>query len=553
MKRIFPVISLAFLAFVAFPLLSQTNTDSLLYTFNNLLPEYQSYIDLRQERIDYLKIQASNSGIGPEKRYMLYQQIYQEYRPYICDSAMVYLYKKLEVAEEANNDAWTNESRLTLSNLFASIGLYKESIDILASIHPENLSPEMRTLYFDCMDHAYGELFYYSKDPYLSKKYRLISETYKDSLKSRLPHNSERYLELQETYYRDLKDFDNALKINDIRLHNKQEGSPGYALVCFHRSLSYKDSGNFKEEKLWLLRSAITDIRLGITDNASSWRLAMLMYEEGDITAAYNYINYSMDNSNIFNARLRHMQIAAIQSIINRSYQMYKQEQENKLRSYLIIISILSLLFLGAVIGIYFQNKKLSVAHQNLQHVNSQLNELNFELSRINKKLKSTNLELLESNHIKEEYIGHFLTLCSSYIDKLDEYRRNVNRRLSAGNVSEVLNMAKSPDFFEKEIEAFYTNFDTTFLRLYPDFVNEFNNLLIDEERIILKKDELLNTELRIFALIRLGIDNSSKIAELLRYSSNTIYNYRAKIKNKAKGSRDDFELLVKKIGTFTK
>ena len=135
----------------------------------------------------------------------------------------------------------------------------------------------------------------------------------------------------------------------------------------------------------------------------------------------------------------------------------------------------------------------------------------------------------------------------------MDLYRKNVRKKLSVGRLSEVIDDAKSTDFIENELKEFYDNFDRSFLRLYPDFVSEFNELLMDDEKIILKKDELLNTELRIFALIRLGIDNSAKIAELLHYSSNTIYNYRAKIKNKAKVSRNDFEMMVKKIGTFTK
>ena len=135
----------------------------------------------------------------------------------------------------------------------------------------------------------------------------------------------------------------------------------------------------------------------------------------------------------------------------------------------------------------------------------------------------------------------------------MDAYRKTIRKKLLNGQQIEVIEEAKSSDFMDNELKDFYRNFDRSFLQLYPDFVHEFNNLLLDEEKILLKKDELLNTELRIFALIRLGIDNSAKIAELLHYSANTIYNYRAKIKNKARISRNDFETRVKKIGTFTK
>ena len=162
--------------------------------------------------------------------------------------------------------------------------------------------------------------------------------------------------------------------------------------------------------------------------------------------------------------------------------------------------------------------------------------------------LQSTNLELSESNQIKEEYIGRFIKLCSTYIDKLDAYRRMVSKKISAGQAGELLKIVRSQDALGMEVKELYDNFDSAFLQLFPDFVKKFNELLQDGEPVLPKKGELLNTELRIFALIRLGIEDSSQIAEFLRYSVNTIYNYRAKVKNKARVSREDFESLVCKI-----
>ena len=196
----------------------------------------------------------------------------------------------------------------------------------------------------------------------------------------------------------------------------------------------------------------------------------------------------------------------------------------------------------------YRQMKKLAVARNHLQTANHQLNQLNEELQQMNACLTSTNAELSESNQIKEEYIARFIKLCSTYINRLDAYRRMVNKKVSAGQIAELLKITRSQDALDEELEELYANFDTAFLHLFPDFVKKFNALLQDNEQIILKKDELLNTELRIFALIRLGIEDSSQIAEFLRYSVNTIYNYRAKVKNKARGSREDFEDLVRKI-----
>lgn len=195
--------------------------------------------------------------------------------------------------------------------------------------------------------------------------------------------------------------------------------------------------------------------------------------------------------------------------------------------------------------------RSLKQARNDLQGINIQLQRLNNDLKEVNDKLKDLNVELSESNHIKEQYIGNFFRICSKYIDKLDQYRRQVNKNLMLKKYSELLKMTRSREFMDSELKEFYDNFDQTFLHICPNFVEEVNRLIKSEESIVLKKDEVMNTELRIFALIRLGICDSSKIAELLRYSVNTIYNYRVKIKNKAIVPRNEFEDHIKRIGAF--
>jgi len=178
---------------------------------------------------------------------------------------------------------------------------------------------------------------------------------------------------------------------------------------------------------------------------------------------------------------------------------------------------------------------------------------LNSELFTTNGQLKSTNETLVEANLIKEEYIGRYMDQCSVYIDKLDDYRRLLNKTAAAGKMDDLFHAIKSKQFIEDELKEFYTNFDSTFLQLFPTFVEEFTALLVDDEETQLKQGELLNTELRIFALIRLGITDSVKISHFLRYSLSTIYNYRTKLRNKSAGPRDEFETNVMRIGTGSK
>ena len=304
----------------------------------------------------------------------------------------------------------------------------------------------------------------------------------------------------------------------------------------------------FLGEKQNLCLSAISDIRSAIKDHASLWMLAQLLYENGDMERAYQYMRFSWNATKFYNARLRSWQSADVLSLIDKTYQALIEKQNDRLQQYLVLITALLVLLIGALGYIYRQMKKLAVARNHLQTANHQLNQLNEELQQMNACLTSTNAELSESNQIKEEYIARFIKLCSTYINRLDAYRRMVNKKVSAGQIAELLKITRSQDALDEELEELYANFDTAFLHLFPDFVKKFNALLQDNEQIILKKDELLNTELRIFALIRLGIEDSSQIAEFLRYSVNTIYNYRAKVKNKARGSREDFEDLVRKI-----
>ena len=293
---------------------------------------------------------------------------------------------------------------------------------------------------------------------------------------------------------------------------------------------------------------AISDIRSAIKDHASLWMLAQLLYEDGDMERAYQYMRFSWNATKFYNARLRSWQSADVLSLIDKTYQAMIEKQNDRLQQNLLLITALLVLLIVALGYIYRQMKKLADARNHLQVANKQLNGLNEELRQMNSCLSSTNIELSESNQIKEEYIARFIKLCSTYINRLDAYRRMVNKKVSAGQIAELLKITRSQDALDEELEELYANFDTAFLHLFPNFVGKFNDLLQENEQILPKKGELLNTELRIFALIRLGIEDSSQIAEFLRYSVNTIYNYRAKVRNKARGSREDFDDLVRKI-----
>ena len=225
------------------------------------------------------------------------------------------------------------------------------------------------------------------------------------------------------------------------------------------------------------------------------------------------------------------------------------QRQKRNLRWSLIIISILSAILLGAVFYVLKQMKRTAAAKKDVEHANEMLQQLNNELKASNAALQAANQSIAENSRIKEEYIARYMDQCSLYIEKLDSYRKQLGKLIIAGKTRQLNDTLKSTAFLDEELKAFYDNFDNTFLNLFPTFVADFNALLRPEEEIVPKKPGHLTTELRIFALIRLGIGDSVKIAQFLRYSVTTIYNYRTKARNKAVGNRDKLEEEVMKIG----
>jgi hypothetical protein len=320
--------------------------------------------------------------------------------------------------------------------------------------------------------------------------------------------------------------------------------------MSFYRSEIYRNQGDFEMERYWLIMSALTDIRQAIMDQAALWSLAnSLMNEEGNLDRAYKYMDFSWECISYFST---HMRSWLVSPILTRINDKYKENLHQANTNLIWTIAAISLLVVGLLMLLFYVSKKrrqLAVIRNELSTKNHDLMEANQRLSDMNEQLRQAIIHLNDSNRVKDEYIGKFLSVCSDYIDKLDNYRIKVNRKLKAGQQADVLRMTSSEQLKEDELKEFFDHFDDIFLRLFPTFIDDFNALLRPGEEIVPAEKNHLNTDLRIFALIRLGIEESSKIAEFLRYSPNSIYAYRARIKNKAVGNRDEFEKLVKEIG----
>lgn len=532
---------------LSMPLFANNDIDSLLKVLDSSVDNYQVFSNQKEEQLNKLKdlLKYTNND---DQRYKICGQLYDDYKSYKSDSALTYAQKKLQIAEKMNNRWNLTDAKLNLASIMGTSGMYKESMDILETINIQD-NPDLKAYYFHVYRTVYGFMADYTVSTREKERYNKLVSNFRDSLLVVNPPNSETHIMVKTDQLIANKKSDEAIKILLTYYPTIKNDKHTRAIIAYCISVTYQKQQNRENEKKWLIISAINDIQSATKDYISLRSLAFLLYKEGDIDRAYKYIKRSLEDALFCNARLRTYEISQMLPIIDQAYQHQSQARQRQLIISLISISLLSVFLLIAVLSVYRQMRKLSVARKDLSQANKLLNDLNKELSETNKLLKHSNETLSEANLIKEEYIGRYMDQCSAYIDKLDDYRRLLNKTATAGKIDDLIQTIKSKQFIEDELKEFYTNFDSTFLQLFPTFVEEFSALLVDNEEIQLKSGELLNTELRIFALIRLGISDSVKISHFLRYSLSTIYNYRTKLRNKSAVPRDEFESYVMKIG----
>ncbi|MWB92792.1 hypothetical protein GON26_00285 [Flavobacterium sp. GA093] len=540
---------LLFLFFVLLhlPANASDSTAVIIAKLNHALSNKQRYVDLKEERIlNFKKIKSAD--FSKEQEYNYNKTLYTEYQKFNSDSAILYVKKNLKLADEIQKKELKDLAQLQLANLYSSSGKYRESEAILKSINKKLLSPSLLSNYYI----VYREFFEHYNANSVNIKYIEQIGKYRDSLLGVLNPASLDYKinQIQKNIF----DRKRALAEKELTvlLQKTKETDPQFAMITYLFASIYDAKHQLELRKRYYALSATADLKNANKDNASLQELAMIFYENGDVDMAYKLTQSAIEDALYCNVQFRTLLMSEVYSIINTVYLEREAEQKTKLQLFLLCISLLSIFLIVAVIYVYKQMKKVSKIRGELFETSQKLAELNKDISETNNQLQERNAQLSESNHVKEEYIAHFFHLCSTYINKLENYRIILNKKATAKQFDEIYKMLKSTTLVDNELEELYKNFDIIFLNLYPTFVKDFNALLIPEEQIVLKQGELLNTELRIFALIRLGINDSVKIAAFLRYSLSTIYNYRTRARNKAVVSRNDFEEMVVKIGLIS-
>lgn len=524
------------------------NLDSIYACLDKAIDNSSFYVAQKEKSIAQLKQQLQRAASN-ELKYAICYQLYEEYRPFENYSAMDWLIRCEQIATQMNDARRRNRCNILLSLCCSNTGLYDEAQEFLQLVDRNLLGPGDVGEYYHACYNRNNELAYYTSVAALKRHYRTEADKFEQLMLAHIPPHSDLSYRTRELRLMNQGDYAASMKLNTEWLKTVRKGSHRYAMVALYRYLEYKAVNDTTRMMYWLAESALADVRNGVMDQGSMWEISNQLMLQGDVDRSYRYISFTSESANRFGSRQRRWQISPLLAdIANR----YKQENERKTRLVMVAAlfsAVLALLLLVSVFYVNSQRKKLALAGRKLKHSNAQLSEINSRLSELNRQLASSNLKLGESNRVKEEYIGRFMSLCSLYVDKIEYFRRKVNKMMKNRQYDELFRETRSTTLKERELDELYNNFDDAFLHLFPTFVEEFNALLLPQQQIQLTDDGHMPVSLRIFALIRVGIEDSSKIAEFLHYSVNTIYNYRARVKNWAVADRDNFERKVKKLG----
>ncbi len=544
--------------------------EQLLIKLDSILSCSDKYVAEKETKIEELRKRQS-SVMKPEEKLWLNKMFYDEFYVYNADSAMIYVNDNIDISRELGRKDWEQEWLLNKVFLLSATGLLGDAEDVIKSIDINNLNKDLMFQYYDSKIYLYSHL-----GQYIGSNQELAYAYYKRE--AELKFEAQKYINSAHPSYHSFyaslyKDYPRGEEGDSIKEQLKRivDNSPlntRYdAINSYVLSVMYNNEGDEYNYMKYLIYSAMADIRICNRDIASLEELSNILYNHSDIDRGYTYIGYCLKSALLYPNRVRVVNISSIMDKLRYAYQKRNIEQENKLRTSLSTVSIMFVVLLVSIFFIYFQNRKLVKSRRNLDESNRLLSQhlhelseaqqmladVNNELSDVNEKLKISNNQLQESNYVKEEYIGYVFSICSSYISKLDEYRKNIGRKLKAGQIDDIKLLTSSTTMVQNELKEFYHSFDAIFLHVYPDFVEDFNSLLRPEERIVLKEGELLNTELRIYALVRLGISDSVKIAEFLHCSPQTVYNNRLKTRNKAVIPKEKFADTVRSLGKMQK
>lgn len=517
-------------------------SEGLLRELDTVIENKADYAQTKEQHLANL-LELLRHTSADEQRYSIYSDLYEGYLHYNLDSALVYAEFKNSAARRIGKKDYILDSRMNMARIYDMVGNYLESYELMRGIRVGDLSEYLRGYYYHIYNSLYRDLYESAITRNDKRRYKALMDSYRDSMMmSREADDIWNRLQMNEQYAFN-GDYRAALDVLLPYYDEENTFSHFNAILAYSLARAYRGLDDRDNAIYYLALASINDLRTPIREYMALTELAVLLYEEGDVERAYRYISCSLEDAIASNSRIRMQSISEALPIINKAYGEYRLENEAKLKKLLLFIGILAILLVITTVVVANQMRRVSKARKDIQEANDKLSALNDELRGLNSKL-------LESNRIKEEYVGHYMDMCTEYIDKVDNYRKDLIRIHKSDGNTGLVKAITHPHFIEDELREFYQNFDSTFLHLFPDFVEKVNALLRDDEKLVPKSGRLMNKELRILALIRLGVTDSVKIASFLHCSLSTVYNYRTKLRNAARDAREDLEKAVGSIGT---
>ena len=517
-------------------------TRQLLRELDAALANAATYEGYFQQRTDVLRQMLAGKNT-PEQEYEIRKKLASEFTAYSLDSTVVQLGRNRALARQLGDAYRQAETDFALAREYALAGYHSDALDILSGYRLEAIPPGLEYTFFEVSCYLYGELAAYSSN---NAQYWQKKDMYRVSMLPFLEEGTYEWYDLQRVQAESDRDKEKALEYARKALEVTEPNSRQYARAAFFVSVYQQDPD---DEIAWLARSAIADVLCANKDYASLNTLAERLYRQGDIDRAFKYAaDHGMPDALFFGGKLRPWQIAQFFPSLEQAYAAKNARHTRQMWMLIGLAGLLLLALAGLLFYLSRRQRVLVRTRKALEEEKARVDRRNQTLQDVNEQLQALNNELQESSKVRQEYIALYLQNLSENISTSRQYKNHVLKYIRRGNDKYLIEEIEALPPIEDDIREFFQMFDRTFINLYPDFVDEFNALLADGEAIVPKGDDILTPELRVFALIKLGITESSKIAALLHYSANTVYNYRAKIKNKARGDRELFEDAVQAI-----
>ena len=478
------------------------------------------YGEKAEQKADSMKKRLRAKSLPTVKRIKILQEIADYYHPRMADSALTYANMAYDLALTTHNPSILNRAVLTLTDALSASGYFSAAIMTYDSISVADSSVDEKIMYWSTGRQLYSNLCnYIGEGKGLYEIYQGKEDECCDSLIIALPKtNPFRTFLTAQKYMNNGRDILAREELSAI-LPTLPKGSQIYGMTAFQLAQTYRRHDQTMYAA-YVAKAAESDIIGGITDGFALPSLSEWLYKGGHYQEAFQYINFAMNDANRGSARMRLVNISSMVPMIDEAYRKDINDSLSDFTLYALMVSIILIILIIILALLLKEMRKRRLAHS----------------------------QLASLSKLKDSYIRDFIGLCSAYSEKYDLLSRTVIRKITAGQTQDLVKLVKNGKASESENEEFYKTIDRVFISLYPQFIEQINHLLQPDQQYTVDKDsDSLNPELRIYGFVRLGLTESTKIAKILNYSTNTVYSYRNRMRNKAI-NRDTFDEDVMKI-----